>query len=110
MQLSELLARVRDPYVAHFQMALRSQPGDEILVEPAPRDQTGSPVCTGALALPCRVDVLLKSADGLSPLRLVTPTGVTFEPIEVPDWGWALRADRAVRVVCLPSPGRASCE
>ncbi len=87
MNVSDVFRLVRDPYVAQFEMALRAQRCSEILVEPALRDRQGELVREGQLSLPCRVDVMLKTAQRVADLRLVTPTGVSFDLIELPEWG-----------------------
>jgi hypothetical protein len=86
MQLSELLETIRRPYVAQFELMLRSMHGSEILVEPAMRDRSGAPLQQGVLHLPVRADVVLKGESGGSPMQIEPPSRVQFEPIELPNW------------------------
>lgn len=80
-KLSDLFDAVRRPYVASFEMSLRSMPGSRILVEPAARGPTGEIKRVGALQTGFRADVMVEAEGGVSPIRLVPPTKLQFETV-----------------------------
>jgi hypothetical protein len=86
-KLSDVFEAVRRPYVASFEMALRSMPGRRILVEPAAKERTGQLKRLGRLKTGLRADVLLEAEGGLSPIRLATPTNLNFETIVLENFG-----------------------
>ncbi len=86
-KLSDLFDAVRRPYVASFEMSLRSMPGTRILVEPAAKEPTGSIKRLGSLHTGFRADVMLGAEGGVSPIRLVPPTNLKFETVALENFG-----------------------
>jgi hypothetical protein len=79
MGIPELLAAIRKPYVDALAMASSSP---AVHVGPAYRQKDGSLSTEGALALPCRADVIPKEGSSAGQaIRIDSDSQLKFEPI-----------------------------
>jgi hypothetical protein len=88
MTAGELLDQVRALYVDQFAAiaAELSQEGDELIFEPAFRDEHGKIIGDGALSLPLRTDlVLVRGGEAQEPTRVDSEKMLSFEPLSI-EW------------------------
>lgn len=79
MTVSELLAAIRKPYV---ETLARIAAEGAAHVEPAYRNSDGSLAVEGAMATPCRVDVIaVEGASAGEPVQVDSETELGFEPV-----------------------------
>jgi hypothetical protein len=92
--LLEVAAKAREIYLDAFRAAIKEL-GDEIMAEPALRDEDGSLVVEGDLELPIRYDLVrLQEGEASESIQVDSDQIVDFEEFEMP-----LSSGRGVRVI-----------
>jgi hypothetical protein len=94
MTISDLLEKIREPYVRILAASVREQPAH---IEPAYRQASGALATEGLLELPCRADFIPTEKEAPEPFTVDSKTQLQFEPvsftigntsIELSPFGW----------------------
>jgi hypothetical protein len=78
MTISDLLEKIREPYVRVLAESVRQQPAH---IEPAYRQASGALATEGLLELPCRADFISTEKEAPEPFTVDSKTQLQFEPV-----------------------------